>query len=130
MEAESAGDFDRVFATIKAESPGGLLNLGDALFNTHRKRIVEFLVDSRIPTMFTHERYVRAGGLMSYGPNFIDLHRRMAIYVDKILKGAKPGDLPVERPTRFDLTVNMKAAEALRISVPSSILLRANKVIE
>jgi putative ABC transport system substrate-binding protein len=98
--------------------------------NTNRTRINILAVGARLPTMHGVREYVEAGGLMSYGPNLPDQFRRAADYVDKILRGAKPGDIPVEQPTRFDLVINLTAANALGITVPTSILLRADEVIE
>ena len=97
---------------------------------TYRKEVVAFVRDNRLPSMFTIAPSVKLGGLMSYGTRLTDLYRRAATYVDKILKGAKPADIPVEQPTRFYLTVNLKTAAALGITLPQSILLRADKVIE
>jgi putative ABC transport system substrate-binding protein len=97
---------------------------------THRERLVAFAANKRMPAMYFDEDFADAGGLMSYGPSITDAYRRAAAYVDKILKGAKPGDLPVEQPTKFDLVVNLKAARALDLGIPRSILLRADRVIE
>ena len=96
----------------------------------HRALIAELALKARLPTMFPMPAYVEAGGLLSYGPNVLDFFRRAAVYVDKILKGAKPGDLPVEQPTRYELVINMKTAKALGLKIPQSILLRADRVIE
>jgi putative tryptophan/tyrosine transport system substrate-binding protein len=102
----------------------------DPLVNSERVRINTFALAARLPTMFSQREYVEAGGLMSYGPNVVDLNRRAAGYVDKVLRGAKPADLPVEQPTKFDLTISLIMAKALRISVPPQLLARADKVIE
>ena len=107
-----------------------LYTTGDPLTNTHRLRINTFALTARLPTMFPQREYVEAAGLMSYGPNFSDLNRRAAEYVDKILRGAKPADLPVEQPTKFDLVVNLVTARALGITMPSTLLARADEVIE
>jgi putative ABC transport system substrate-binding protein len=100
------------------------------VFVGERRRIAELAIKNRLPTVFAFRSYVDAGGLMSYGPNIADLFRRAATYVDKILKGAKPADLPVEQPTTFELVVNLKTAKALGLTIPSSMLGRANHVIE
>jgi putative ABC transport system substrate-binding protein len=93
-------------------------------------QLVEFAAEHRLPAIYENSDFVDVGGLMSYGPNISDLYRRAAIYVDKILKGAKPADLPIEQPTKIELVLNMKAAKALGISFPASVLLRADKLIE
>jgi putative ABC transport system substrate-binding protein len=104
--------------------------VGDALVFTHRVRINTLALTARLPTIFFLREYVEAGGLMSYGPNFPDLFRRAADYVDKILRGAKPGNIPVEQPTKFDLIINLTTAKALGLSIPESFLVRADEVIE
>jgi putative ABC transport system substrate-binding protein len=98
--------------------------------NAQRLRINTFALAARLPTMFSQREYLEAGGLMSYGPNFPDLNRRAADYVDKVLRGAKPADLPVEQPTKFDLVVNLITARAIGITVPPTLLTRADEVIE
>ena len=102
----------------------------DPLVNTNRIRINDLALNARLPTIHTHEGLVEAGGLISYGPNFMDLHRRAAELVDKILRGAKPGDIPVEQPTKFELAINLKTAKALDLSVPPTLLARADQVFE
>jgi ABC-type uncharacterized transport system substrate-binding protein len=102
----------------------------DPLLTTHRGRINSFAMEEKLPTIFAFREYVVAGGLMSYGPNFPDLFRRAGDYVDKILRGAKPADIPVEQPVKFDLIINLKTAKAIGLAVPESFLLRANEVIE
>jgi len=104
--------------------------LADRLFLHNRERIMEFAAKNRLPGVHAYRELVEAGGLMSYGPSYADLHRRAATYVDKILKGARPSDLPVERPTKFEMVVNLKAAKALGIDIPQSVLLRADEMIE
>jgi putative ABC transport system substrate-binding protein len=101
-----------------------------AIANPHRTQIAELAVKSRLPVIYDRREFVDDGGLMSYGTNFADLSRRAAIYVDKILKGAKPADLPVEQPTKFELVINLKTAKQIGLTIPRSILLRADEVIE
>jgi putative ABC transport system substrate-binding protein len=102
----------------------------EGLVSTNRTRIITLALGARLPTIFNIREYAQAGGLMSYGPNFADLFRRTADYVDKILRGAKPGDLPVEQPTKFDFIINLTTAKALGLTIPQSMLLRADEVIE
>jgi putative ABC transport system substrate-binding protein len=107
-----------------------LYTTGDPLVNAQRLRINTFSLVARLPTMFSQQQYLETGGLMSYGPNFLDLNRRAADYVDKILRGAKPADLPVEQPTKFDLAINLITARALGLTMPPTLLTRADEVIE
>jgi putative ABC transport system substrate-binding protein len=107
-----------------------LLTLVDPFTRTHRQRIVELAARSRLPTIYETREFVEAGGLISYGPNLAALQRRAAIYIDKIFEGARPGDLPVEQPTVFELMINMKTAKALSIKILQTILVRADKMIE
>ncbi len=130
LKFKELGDFDRASDAIRKESPDALMPLGYSLISTYRRQIAEFAIKSRLPTMGPRKRMADAGLLMAYGPELPDLYRRAATYVDKILKGAKPAEMPVEQPTRFYLTVNLKTAKALGITFPRSILLRADKVIE
>jgi putative ABC transport system substrate-binding protein len=130
VEVRDARELDAAFATIVREHPDALLILVDPFTRSQRSRIVEFAATQRIPAMYETSDFVDAGGLISYGPNLPAQYRRAATYVDKILKGAKPADLPIEQPTQFELAVNMKAAKALGIKIPDSILVRADKVIE
>jgi len=113
-----ADDIDRAFATMRKEGAGGLLVLGDPLIGNHRTQIANLAIKNRLPAMFTGGGFVRAGGLMSYGANITELWRRAATYVDKILKGAKPADLPVEQPTKFELVISLKTAKKLGITIP------------
>jgi putative tryptophan/tyrosine transport system substrate-binding protein len=124
-----AEDIAPAFEALKG-SADALYVVGDALVITHRVRINTLALIARLPTIYAVREYVDAGGLMSYGPNFPDLFRRAADYVDKILRGAKPGEIPVEQPTKFDLVINLTTAKALGLTIPESFLLRADEVIE
>jgi putative ABC transport system substrate-binding protein len=130
VEARGPEDFDGVFAAMAQERVGALLVVTDPAFIPHRARLVDLATKNRLPSIFTQREDAEAGGLMSYGPRLSDLHRRGAIYVDKILKGAKPADLPVEEPVKFELVINLKTAKALGLTIPPSLLLRADQVIE
>jgi putative ABC transport system substrate-binding protein len=126
-----AGDgFDRVFAAMGRQRPDGLYALGSPLINTNRKRIVGFALKSRLPSMYISREDVEAGGLMSYGAHEADSYRRVAYYVDRILKGAKPADLPVEQPTKFELVINLKTAKQIGLTIPPEVLARANRLIK
>jgi len=129
LEARSLNDFDGAFAAMTSKRAGALLVLGDVMFVTHRIRLVDLAATRRLPAMYVQREYVDAGGLMSYGPMLSESFRRAATYVDKILKGTKPADLPVERPTKFELLINRKTAKALGLPIPQSLLLRADEVI-
>jgi putative tryptophan/tyrosine transport system substrate-binding protein len=129
-EVSEPTGIDRAFAALKRERPAGLIVLGDRMFGANRKQIVELTIANRLPTVYTHKWWVESGGLASYGANFDDLYRRVATYVDKILKGTKPGDLPVEQPTRLELVINLKAAGSIGLRVPPSLLVRADQVIQ
>ena len=122
-------DLEQAFATMTRERPEALLLLSDSLTLLNRKRILEFAETSTIPAMYEIGSLVQDGGLISYGPNLEDILIRSAVYVDKILKGAKPRDMPVEQPTRYYLIVNIKAANALHLQIPQSLLLRADEAI-
>ena len=130
VEARGPADFDNAFSEISAKGAGALVVLNTAAFDIERQRIVDLAAKSRLPAAYTTRSYVDSGGLMSYGPNFADLNRRAAEYVDKILKGAKPADLPVEQPTKFELFINLKAAKDLGITVPNTLLVQADDVID
>ncbi len=111
VEARSPNDLDRAFATIKEARPNGLIVVPDRLLLAYRASIVQFMTKNRLPGMFPFRDFVQEGGLMAYGPDYTDMYRRAATYVDKILKGAKPGDLPIEQPTKFELVINLKTAK-------------------
>jgi putative tryptophan/tyrosine transport system substrate-binding protein len=120
---------ERAIAAIDRERPDAVLVASSQVIVENRARVIDFTTKRRLPTMYAHSQYVDAGGLMSYGSHFNDIHRRAASYVDKILKGAKPADLPVERPTKFELIVNLKAAKQIGLTIPPNVLARADKVI-
>jgi putative ABC transport system substrate-binding protein len=130
LKAQGPEEFDSAFAAMTRERAGALYVVGDPMFVSHRRRLAELAAKSRLPAVYELKDHAEAGGLMVYGPSTVDMFRRAATYVDKILKGAKPGDLPVEQPTKFDLTINLKTAKALGLTIPQSLLLRADQVIE
>ena len=130
IEVQEASDFEPAFAMISEAHPDALIVLADRSMLAHRARIIAFAAEKGLPVMYPYREYVDAGGLMSYAPSNIDLFSGAAVYVDKILKGAKPADLPVQQPTKFSLVINLKTAKALGIAVPQSLLVRADEVIE
>ena len=125
-----AADLDQAFTAIAADLPDALLVPAYLVLVAERDRIVSFAAAHRLPASYSQEEFVRAGGLMSYGIDYSALYARAAIYVDKILKGAKPADLPVEQPTKFHLSINLKTAQSLGLTIPPGVLLRADEVIE
>jgi len=129
VEARGPDAFDSAFAAMIRAHAGALLAVPDALFFQHRSRLAELAATHRLPMMFNSRPFVEAGGLLCYGPSFPDIGRRAAAYVDKILKGTKPGELPVEQPTKFELIINLKTAQALGLTFPPAILLQATEVI-
>jgi ABC-type uncharacterized transport system substrate-binding protein len=130
LEVRRADDIERAFAAMKKDSPDALLILGDPLLGSQARRILDLTMKNRLPSTYGAREWTDIGGLISYGPSFEELFRRAATYVDKILKGARPGDLPVEQPTKFELVINLNAAKALGLRMPQSLLLRADQVIE
>lgn len=130
LEMRHPDDFDTAFRTASKGGAGALIVVATSLIQNNMARIFDLEAKTKLPVMYTVKRLVPAGGLMSYGPSRVDPYRRAAVYVDRILKGAKPGDLPVERPSRFELVINLKTAKAAGITFPRSILLRTDKVIE
>jgi putative ABC transport system substrate-binding protein len=129
-EVRAADDFDRAFAAISKWRPDGLYILGGGLMNANRKRFVGFALKNRLPSMYYNREDVDAGGLMSYGADQADSYRRVAYFVDRILKGAKPADLPVEQPTKFEFVINLKTAKQIGLTIPPEVLARASRLIK
>ncbi len=130
VEARGPADFDRAFSDMTKARAGALTVWSTPMFFNERIRLVDLAAKNRLPAVYQWSEIVDAGGLMSYGPDLADLFRRAATYVDRILKGAKPGDLPVEQPTKYELVINLKTAKALGLTIPPSVLQRADQVIE
>jgi putative ABC transport system substrate-binding protein len=130
VEVRAPAEFDQAFENAKRMRPEALIALGEPLVFSQMKRVIDFVTQARLPAICNWREWVEAGLLIAYGPDITDLYHRAAIYVDKILRGAKAGDLPIEEPARFDFAINLKTAKALGITIPNSILLRADKVIE
>ena len=130
VDVRNAADLERAFAAIAASSARGLVVTADQLFFSHRAKVVQFASNRRMPAIYFFRDFVDNGGLMAYGASLADSFRRAAIYVDRIFKGVKPADLPVEQPTKFELVINMKTAKALALTIPQSLLVRADHVIE
>jgi putative ABC transport system substrate-binding protein len=130
VEARGPADFDRAFSDMTKVRAEALTVLPSGMFIGQRRRLVDLAAKNRLPAVYQSRESVDAGGLMSYGPNFADLFRRAATYVDKILKGAKPADLPIEQPTKFELVINLKTAQALGLTIPPSVLGRADEIIQ
>jgi putative ABC transport system substrate-binding protein len=129
LEVRGPADFGAAFRSARNAHAEGLVVLASPLLNAHRKSLIRHAANSRLPATYEVRGFVEDGGLMSYGPDFADMYRRSATYVDKILRGAKPADLPVEQASRFDLVVNLRTAKALGLTIPESILLTADEVI-
>jgi len=130
QEAHDPATLDNVLDKLTKERVDALAVLGDQFFVSQRRRIAQFALDNRLPSSYTFREHVEVGGLLSYAPDYRDLFRRAGIYVDKILKGAKPADLPVEQPTKFEFVINMKTAKALGLTIPQSVVVRANEIIQ
>ena len=130
VDAREPENFDTVFGDVVKQGVNGLATMASPLLNFHRKRLIELAARHRLPSVWEASVFVKDGGFISYGPNFPDMYRRSAGYVAKILQGAKPGDLPVEQPLKFDLAVNIKTAKTLAIEIPPTLLARADEVIE
>jgi putative ABC transport system substrate-binding protein len=130
VEARGVSELDKAFAEMTRKRPGALTALSNPMFDSQQGQIAEFSAQNRLPAVYSKTAFAEAGGLLSYGARFPDLFRRAAGYVDKILKGTKPADLPVEQPTKFELVINLKTAKALGLTIPPSLLVRADKVIQ
>ena len=128
--AHDLNELESIFAELSKRPPDAMVVTTEPFTRQHRARILDFMTRNAIPCMYEDGRFVEEGGLMSYGPNVPDLFRRAAVYVDKIIKGTKPADLPVEQPTKFELVINLKTAKALGLTVPESVIVSADKVIE
>jgi putative ABC transport system substrate-binding protein len=128
LTVRDPGDFERTFT--EARSAHGLVQLDDVIFTSHRRQVVELAARYHLAAMYGFREFVDAGGLMAYGPDYPHLYRRAAHYVDKILKGASPADLPIEQPTKFELVINLKTAKAVGLTIPPSVLARADEVIQ
>jgi putative ABC transport system substrate-binding protein len=129
-EIRASEDFERVFAALNKERPDGLYASGSLAIAANGKRIADFALKTRLPSTYSDREAVNDGGLMYYGADLVDSYRRVAYYVDRILKGAKPGDLPVEQPTKFEFMINLKTAKQIGLEIPQSVLFRAHKVIK
>ena len=130
VEVRGPNDLDRALATIKKARPDGLIVVPDRFLLTYRASIVQFMAENRLPGMFPFREFVQEGGLLAYGPDYTDMYRRAATYVAKILRGAKPADLPMEQPTKFEFVINLKTAQALGLTIPPTLLFQADKVIQ
>lgn len=130
LDVREADDLNAAFDNASRDHVNALVVGIDALTQANRQRIAQLAIDHRLPAIYASRQFVKAGGLMSYGPSYPDLYRRAAVYVDKIVKGAKPGDLPIEQPTKFDLVINLKTAKGLGVSVPQSLWVAADDLIE
>jgi putative ABC transport system substrate-binding protein len=130
LGVRNSAEIDSAFAAMTKERAGAFLYLPDAIFDNQQRQILELAAKRRLPAVVGNRQYAEAGGLVAYGADFLDLERRAATYVDKILKGARPADLPIEQPTKFELVINLKTAKALGLTIPPSLLLRADQVIE
>jgi putative tryptophan/tyrosine transport system substrate-binding protein len=129
VEVQGPHELDRALATINTARLDGLIIVPDRFLLTYRASIVQFMAKNRLPGMFPYREFVREGGLLAYGPDYTDMYRRAAVFVDKILKGAKPADLPMEQPTKFELVINLKTAQALGLAIPPTLLFQADEVI-
>jgi ABC-type uncharacterized transport system substrate-binding protein len=122
-------ELEVIFGVVSKDRPDAFLTLMDPVLNSYQKQIIDFLAKNRLPAIFENRTFVEAGGLISYGPNYADMFRRAATLMDKILKGTKPADIPVEQPTKFELVINLKTAKQIGVTIPPNVLVRADKVI-
>jgi ABC-type uncharacterized transport system substrate-binding protein len=130
VEVHGPAEYQTAFATMEIKQDAALLTFSDSMTYVNGRRLAEVAAENRLPAMYPYQEIAAAGGLMSYGPSIPDMFRRATVFVDRILKGAKPGNLPIEQPTKFELVVNLKTARALGVTIPQSVLMRADKVIE
>jgi putative ABC transport system substrate-binding protein len=130
VEVRGSAEFDNAFATVARDHADALLWLPDPMFRHHLRRILDLAAKNRVPALYWSRESVEAGGLMSYGANIPNMYRSAAIFVDKILKGVKPAELPIEQPSKFELAINLKTAKALGLTIPPPLLLQADKVID
>jgi putative ABC transport system substrate-binding protein len=129
VQARRPEDIDRAFSSMIRAQAGALIVLGDAMFILQRRRIADLAAKSRLPAMYVLREHMEAGGLVFYGPSMVENVQRAAVYVDKILKGAKPAELPIEQPTKYDLVINLKTAKGLGVTIPPTLLLRAHEIL-
>jgi putative ABC transport system substrate-binding protein len=130
LEARNSSEIDSALAAITSERAGAVIVLADTVLLDHRTRIADYAIRRRLPTVFGFREFAEAGGLLAYGPSLADGYRRAATYVDKILKGAKPADLPIGQPTTFELVINLQTAKALGLAIPQAVLQRADRVVQ
>jgi putative ABC transport system substrate-binding protein len=130
LDVRALDELQGAFTAMRRGRAQALVLTADSLHFSLRRRVIDFAAKARLPAVYAYREFVEAGGLIAYGPNFVDLYRRAALFIDKILKGAKPADLPVEQPTKFELVINLKTAKALGLTIPPSVLARADEVIE
>jgi putative ABC transport system substrate-binding protein len=128
-EVRDSDGFDQTFAALMKERPDGLYVPPGPLMNANQRKIAKFALSNRLPSTYVRREFVEVGGMMSYGADILDSYRHVAVYVDKILKGAKPADLPVEQPTKFELVINLKTAKQIGLTIPPNVLARADRVI-
>jgi putative ABC transport system substrate-binding protein len=127
---DGPADFERAFGALVADRAGAVLFATSTMFLAHRRQLAELGLKHRLPTIFAFREYAEAGGLMAYGPSYVELFRRAAGYVDRILRGTRPADLPVEQPTAFELVINLKTAKALGLTIPPPVLARTDEVLD
>jgi putative ABC transport system substrate-binding protein len=129
LQVRGLDDFDSAFARAKRDRAQALITSLSSLIATQQRQVLDFAAKNRLPAMYPNNEFVEAGGLMSYAPSYTDLYRRAADFVDKILKGTKPAEIPVEQPTKFEFIINLKAAKAIGLTIPPNVLVRADRVI-